>query len=91
MDSLRGRLLIASPVLVDPNFHRTVVLIAEHTDEGAMGLVLNRPAETLVAEAVPDLSELADSGAPLYVLRSMSACPQTPTTSTTSSPPSPRA
>ena len=67
MDSLRGRLLIASPVLVDPNFHRTVVLIAEHTGEGAMGLVLNRPAETLVADAVPDLSELADSGAPLYV------------------------
>jgi putative transcriptional regulator len=67
MDSLRGRLLIASPVLVDPNFHRTVVLIAEHTEEGAMGLVLNRPAETLVADAVPDLSELADSGAPVYV------------------------
>src|SRR4051795_4383108 len=67
MDSLRGRLLIASPVLVDPNFHRTVVLIAEHTDEGAMGLVLNRPAETLVADAVPDLSPLADSGAPVYV------------------------
>jgi putative transcriptional regulator len=67
MDSLRGHLLIASPVLVDPNFHRTVVLIAEHTEDGAMGLVLNRPAETLVAEAVPDLSDLADSGAPVYV------------------------
>jgi putative transcriptional regulator len=67
MDSLRGRLLIASPVLVDPNFHRTVILIAEHTGEGAMGLVLNRPAETLVAEAAPDLSDLADIGAPLYV------------------------
>jgi putative transcriptional regulator len=67
MDSLRGRLLIASPVLVDPNFHRTVVLIAEHTEDGAMGLVLNRPAETLVADAVPDLTELADSGAPVYV------------------------
>ena len=67
MDSLRGQLLIASPVLVDPNFHRTVLLIAEHTDEGAMGLVLNRPAETLVADAVPDLSELADAGAPVYV------------------------
>ena len=67
MDSLRGRLLIASPVLLDPNFHRTVILIAEHTDEGAMGLVLNRPAETLVAEAAPDLSDLAESGAPLYV------------------------
>ena len=66
MDSLRGRLLIASPVLVDPNFHRTVVLIAEHTDEGAMGLVLNRPAETLVAEVVPDLSALAEEGAPVY-------------------------
>src|SRR3954463_714405 len=67
MDSLRGQLLIASPVLVDPNFHRTVLLIAEHTEEGAMGLVLNRPAETLVADAVPDLSELADAGAPVYV------------------------
>src|SRR3954463_14798172 len=67
MDSLRGQLLIASPVLVDPNFHRTVLLIAEHTEEGAMGLVLNRPAETLVADAVPDLSPLADSGAPVYV------------------------
>jgi putative transcriptional regulator len=54
-DSLRGKLLIAGPTLLDPNFARTVVLIAEHTDEGAMGLVLNRPAETLVDEAVPDL------------------------------------
>jgi putative transcriptional regulator len=68
MDSLRGRLLIASPVLVDPNFHRTVVLIAEHTEDGAMGLVLNRPAETLIADAVPDLTDLADAGAPVIVL-----------------------
>ena len=66
MDSLRGQLLIASPALVDPNFHRTVILIAEHTGEGAMGLVLNRPAETLVADVVPDLSELAEDGAPVY-------------------------
>ena len=55
-DSLRGKLILASPVLKDPNFARTVVLIAEHTDEGAMGLVLNRPAESTVGEAVPDLS-----------------------------------
>jgi putative transcriptional regulator len=67
MDSVRGRLLIASPVLLDPNFHRTVILIAEHTDDGAMGLVLNRPAETLVVDAVPDLSDLADPAAPVYV------------------------
>jgi hypothetical protein len=59
MDSLRGKLIIAAPTLVDPNFARTVVLIAEHTEEGAMGLVLNRPAETLVDEAVPDLGWLA--------------------------------
>jgi putative transcriptional regulator len=67
MDSLRGKLLIASPALVDPNFHRTVILIAEHTGEGAMGLVLNRPADTLVSDVVPDLSPLAeDDDAPVY-------------------------
>jgi putative transcriptional regulator len=66
MDSLRGKLLIASPALIDPNFHRTVILIAEHTGEGAMGLVLNRPAETLVVDVVPDLSDLAEDGAPVY-------------------------
>jgi putative transcriptional regulator len=59
MESLRGKLLIASPKILDPNFRRVVVYMAEHTDEGAMGLVLNRPAETTVAEAVPDLQWLA--------------------------------
>ena len=44
MDSLRGKLILAGPMLKDPNFDRTVVLITEHTDEGAMGLVLNRPS-----------------------------------------------
>jgi putative transcriptional regulator len=62
MDSLRGRLLVASPKIMDPNFRRTVVLMAEHSDEGAMGLVLNRPAQTTVAEAVPDLDWLAGDG-----------------------------
>ena len=51
MESLRGALLVAAPSLLDPNFQRTVVLVTEHTDEGAMGLVLNRPTETTVAEA----------------------------------------
>lgn len=60
MDSLRGKLIIAAPTLVDPNFARAVVLIAEHTEEGAMGLVLNRPAGTLVDEAVPDLAWLGE-------------------------------
>ena len=59
MESLRGKLLIASPKIVDPNFRRVVVYMAEHTEEGAMGLVLNRPADTTVTEAVPDLEWLA--------------------------------
>ncbi|HKP17650.1 MAG TPA: YqgE/AlgH family protein [Gaiellaceae bacterium] len=58
MDSLKGRLLLASPSLFDPNFRRTVVLVTEHNDEGAAGLVLNRRSETPVVQAVPDLAPL---------------------------------
>jgi putative transcriptional regulator len=60
VDSTRGQLLIAGPKLQDPNFWRTVVLVVEHNDDGALGLVLNRPSETTVAEVVPQLSELVD-------------------------------
>ena len=48
--SLKGKLLVASPAILDPNFRRTVVLMTEHGDEGAMGLILNRPTENTVAE-----------------------------------------
>lgn len=51
-------LLIASPNLTDPNFHRTVVLVAEHSEHGAMGLVLNRPLGVPVEDAVPSLVDL---------------------------------
>jgi putative transcriptional regulator len=61
VDSVRGKLLVASPGLTDV-FRRTVVLVLEHTDEGAVGVILNRPSETQVGEAVPDLAELADPG-----------------------------
>jgi putative transcriptional regulator len=57
-DSLRGNLLIASPSLYD-YFRRTVVLVLEHNEEGAMGVILNRVSETTVAEAVPALVEVA--------------------------------
>jgi putative transcriptional regulator len=67
MPSLRGKLLLAGPTLKDPNFDRTVVLITEHTEEGAMGLVLNRPSEAAVEEAVPDLSWVAGVGDPVFV------------------------
>lgn len=60
--SLRGQLLIAAPQLVD-YFRRSVVLVLEHNDEGAIGVVLNRPTETAVADAVPDLAELAGEDA----------------------------
>jgi putative transcriptional regulator len=59
VESLKGQLLIAGPGLRDPNFWRTVVLVGEHSDEGALGVVLNRSSETSVEEAAPALSGLA--------------------------------
>ena len=66
MDSLRGQLLLSGPELWDPNFRRTVVLIGHHDDEGAVGVVLNRPMEETVEEAVPPLSGLVPPGEPLF-------------------------
>lgn len=51
---LKGKLLVASPTLVDPNFFRTVTLLIEHNDDGALGVVLNRMLDVDVAEYVPD-------------------------------------
>jgi putative transcriptional regulator len=53
-------LLVAAPGLLDPSFRRSVVLIGEHGDEGAMGVVLNRRSEVTVDEAVPALAEVVD-------------------------------
>jgi putative transcriptional regulator len=52
--TLRGQLLVATPPLVDPNFDRTVVLVLEHNDDGALGLVLNRPSDARLVDALPD-------------------------------------
>jgi len=52
-ESLRGCLLVATPALLDPNFARTVVLLLEHGEDGAVGVVLNRPSETAVGEVLP--------------------------------------
>jgi len=51
--SLIGRLLLASPRLIDPNFFRTVVLVCGHDDEGAFGLVLNSPSDIAVGDHLP--------------------------------------
>ncbi|MHB1538903.1 MAG: YqgE/AlgH family protein [Solirubrobacteraceae bacterium] len=65
--SLQGQLLLASPTLLDPSFRRTVVLVGVHNEDGAMGVVLNRPSETRVAEAVPQLEATVDGDELVYV------------------------
>ena len=57
MSSTRARLLVATPELVDPNFHRSVVLVLEHNDDGALGVVLNRPRLVGGAEVVPQWAD----------------------------------
>lgn len=54
-----GRLLVAAPSLGDPNFARTVVLVLEHGEAGALGVVVNRPSETGVVDALPRWGRLA--------------------------------
>lgn len=58
MDSLAGHLLIASPHLADPNFVQAVVLLIHHTEEGAFGVILNRPAEHTIDELWKEVSEV---------------------------------
>jgi putative transcriptional regulator len=65
-DSLRGHLLIAAPSLFD-YFRRTVVLVLEHTPDGAMGVVLGRETETRVADTVPALAELPGADEVVYL------------------------
>jgi putative transcriptional regulator len=59
MDRLKGRLLVATPVLGDDNFDRSVVLLLEHGEEGALGLVLNRPSALDVEDPLPAWSRYA--------------------------------
>jgi putative transcriptional regulator len=57
---LAGRLLVATPLLGDPNFRRTVVLIVDHDeDEGTLGVVLNRPTEIPVGQVLAPWTDLA--------------------------------
>jgi putative transcriptional regulator len=63
----QGRLLVATPVLIDANFFRTVILLIEHSEGGAVGLVLNRPSETAVADPLPAWDELAAAPPVVFV------------------------
>ena len=52
-----GRLLVANPTLRDPNFSRTVVLLCEHGDDGSMGVIVNRPTEHTLTEAITGMPQ----------------------------------
>lgn len=67
MRSTRGRLLLAGPALLDPNFFRTVVLMLDHDDSGALGVVLNRPTDYPVASALPAWASLASDPDVVFV------------------------
>jgi putative transcriptional regulator len=66
MTSLRGQLLISAGGLLDPNFRQAVVLIGAHDAQGAVGVILNRPLEITVHAAIPALSMLVGTEAPLF-------------------------
>jgi putative transcriptional regulator len=67
VERVRGQLLVAGPTLLDPNFHRTVVLVCEHDEEGAMGLVLNRPSPIPADQAIPELGAALGDDDTLWV------------------------
>ncbi|WP_069811084.1 YqgE/AlgH family protein [Streptomyces sp. TP-A0874] len=59
VSSLTGRLLVATPVLADPNFDRAVVLLLDHDEQGSLGIVLNRPTPVGVQDILGSWAELA--------------------------------
>jgi putative transcriptional regulator len=64
--SLKGHLLIAGGGLYDDNFRQTVVLVGAHDENGAVGVILNRPLEVAVGDAIPALAEIAGPGEALF-------------------------
>ncbi len=67
MRSVAGHLLLAGAALWDPNFRRTVILIGQHDEDGAVGVVLNRASEVSVAQAAPPLAPIVGEGDPLFL------------------------
>ena len=67
MESLTGQFLIASPSILDPNFRRAVVFVTAHTEEGAVGLILNRRSDATVRDAVPQLAPVTDLDDAVFV------------------------
>jgi putative transcriptional regulator len=65
-DPAPGRLLVATPMLVDPNFAHTVVLLLDHDADGSLGVVLNRPSAIAVSSVLPEWGPSADSPEVLF-------------------------
>ncbi len=65
--SLQGSFLVAASHLRDPNFYRSVVLMLEHTDQGAMGLVINRPSAITIGKALSQHGTVNGGDAPVLV------------------------
>jgi putative transcriptional regulator len=63
----KGRLLLATPPLEDPNFDRTVIYILEHHDEGALGVVLNRPSPEELGEPLDAWADLQSDPSLVFV------------------------
>lgn len=63
----KGRLLVATPAMVDDNFDRAVILVVEHTEAGALGVVLNRPGGVAVGEILDRWEPLATQPAVMYI------------------------
>jgi putative transcriptional regulator len=61
MESTAGHLLVARPAMGDPNFDMSIVYMLEHNEDGALGVVVNRPTDTEVAEHLPDLTPMLSS------------------------------
>jgi putative transcriptional regulator len=66
-DALAGHLLVATPRLVDPNFARRVVLVLDHGEHGALGVVIDRPGGVAVRELLPEWQTFATPPAELFV------------------------
>ena len=65
-ESLAGSLLLSHPAMRDPNFRRTVVLMSVHNDDGAMGVVLNRPLGKRLGDLNGEFALSALAGVPLF-------------------------
>lgn len=66
LDPAAGRLLLATPLLGDPHFSRTVVYLLEHDGGGTVGVVLNRPSHTPVGQVLPDWHDAVSGPAVVF-------------------------